>query len=86
MWLFSGNITQCKMKMKDCVVLDKLHPEAITENFCTQHGISSLSADHCKDQLQMWASRHEGEICSVVRSNIQPRRKESDKQLQETLK
>ena len=50
------------MKMTEWVVLDKLQPDTITEGFCTQHGISRLSADHCKDQLQMWAARQEGEI------------------------
>ena len=51
-------------KMTEWVVLDKLFPENITEGFCALHGISSHSADHCKEQLQLWCNRHAGEILS----------------------
>ena len=54
----------------ECVLLHKLQPEDFTEGFCTQHGISSLSADHCKEVLQLWYNRPAGEnrVCNTAQT------------------
>ena len=59
-------ITKFMMKMSELVVLGKLQPGDFTKDFCTQQGISSHSADHCKELLQMWASRQEGRFCKKL--------------------
>ena len=49
-------------KMSEVVMVAKLQPEHITEDFCTKHSISSHSAGHCKELLQQWSSRQGGHI------------------------
>ena len=48
--------------MSELVLVDKLQLKEINEGFCTQHDINHHSADDCKDQLQLWSARQEGEI------------------------
>ena len=55
-------MTQRMMEMSELLMVDKLQPEHITEDFCTQHSISSHSADHCIELLQQWSPRQEGQI------------------------
>ena len=54
------------MKMSELVVLEKLQPGDFTEDFCTQHGISRHSADHCNELLQKWTARQQGQILQKV--------------------
>ena len=58
------------MKMSELVMVAKLQPEHITEDFCTQHSISSQSADHCKQLLRQWSPRQEGQILLQINPYI----------------
>ena len=53
------------------VLLHNLQPEDFTESFCAQHGISSHSADHSKELLQLWFNRPAGEVLSYINLIIQ---------------
>ena len=50
------------MMKTECVQLHKLQPEDFTKSFCAQQGISSYSADHCKEMLQLGCYRPAGEV------------------------
>ena len=62
--MYNCYITPCMMNTTERVVLDQLQPKDITQDFCDQHGISMLSADHCSEQqLELLLSNHQGQIC-----------------------
>ena len=52
--------------MSELILVDKLQPENINEGFCTQHCINQNSADDCKQQLQVFSSRQEGEFLQHI--------------------
>ena len=65
--LLAYSVAPTRYMMKiECLVLHKLQPEDFTKDFCAQHGISSHSADHCKEMLQLWCNRPAGEILSHI--------------------
>ena len=50
----------------ECVLLHNLQPEDFTKSLCSQHNISSNSADHCKEMPQLWGNRPAGEVLSHI--------------------
>ena len=58
---FTAYITYFMETMSELVQVE-LAPEDITDGFCTQHGISSHSTNHCNEQQQLCSSRQEGEM------------------------